>query len=354
MTIIVSKEGMKTQKIEKSYFERENYLQNYIHENPESIPVDEIEKNKRLFVVAREFSTESGPIDALAIDKDGDIYVVETKLYKNPDKRRVVAQALDYGASLWRHSDTNEFIDKINNEITLKFKISFGEKIKDFFAIEEEQVKPIIDAMKNNLQQGVIKFVILMDSVADNLKDLIFFINKNSQFDIYAVQMEYYQFEKYEIMIPKMFGNEIKKDVNISKPLNSNDRWDEEKFLEAVKNGLKGEDVTSLKLLYEFSKDTADDINWGAGKSGSINPKFLKICPRSLYSLYSDGTLRINFRYLDMNEYKEKFKKELEELGGFDISDEYQKTLSFNPIENWGPKVNDFIRIVKDLVGIKS
>ena len=68
-------------KIDRSEFEKEGYLQNYIHENPESIPVYEIEEDKKLFVVAREFPTESGPIDALAIDKDGDIYVVETKLY---------------------------------------------------------------------------------------------------------------------------------------------------------------------------------------------------------------------------------------------------------------------------------
>src|SRR3989339_2149125 len=135
MSIIISENGKNAKKIDRSEFEKEGYLQNYIHENPESIPVYEIEADKKLFVVAREFSTESGPIDALAIDKDGDIYVVETKLYKNPDKRTVVAQALDYGASLWRHSNYGEFINKINNEINNKFKISFEEKTKDFFSI---------------------------------------------------------------------------------------------------------------------------------------------------------------------------------------------------------------------------
>jgi len=135
----------------------------------------------------REFSTESGPIDALVIDKDGDIYVVETKLYKNPDKRTVVAQALDYGASLWWHSNFDEFIAEINSETEDKFKISFAEKIKDFFGADEEQVVLIIEAMKRNFQNGNIKFVILMDSVEDRLKDLIVYINQNSQFDIYAV-----------------------------------------------------------------------------------------------------------------------------------------------------------------------
>src|SRR4030042_166066 len=154
MSIIISQNGKNAQKVDKSDFEKEGYLQNYIHENPESIPVYEIEEDKKLFVVVREFSTESGPIDALAIDKDGDIYVVETKLYKNPDKRIVVAQALDYGASLWRHSDYNEFLASINNAINKKFQIGFEEKAKEFFNIDDEQIVTMLEAVRENLQQG--------------------------------------------------------------------------------------------------------------------------------------------------------------------------------------------------------
>lgn len=76
-------------------------MQNYIQENPEALPVYEIREDIRLFIIAREFPTKSGPIDALGIDKDGEVYIIETKLYKNPDKRLVVAQVLDYGAAVW-------------------------------------------------------------------------------------------------------------------------------------------------------------------------------------------------------------------------------------------------------------
>src|SRR3989339_1730841 len=131
MAIIISQDGKNAQKIDKSDFEKEGYLQNYIHENPESIPVYEIEEDKKLFVVAREFPTESGPIDALAIDKDGEIYIVETKLYKNPDKRTVVAQALDYGASLWRHlNDFDGFINTIDEEVHDKFGMGLKERVE--------------------------------------------------------------------------------------------------------------------------------------------------------------------------------------------------------------------------------
>jgi hypothetical protein len=68
----------------------------------------------RLLILAREFPTVSGPIDALGIDQDGNIYVIETKLAKNPDKRYVLAQVLDYGAALWRtYENGDEFIARL-------------------------------------------------------------------------------------------------------------------------------------------------------------------------------------------------------------------------------------------------
>jgi hypothetical protein len=299
MAIIISKNGKNAQKIDKSDFNKEGYLQNYIHENPESIPVYEIEEDKKLFVVAREFSTESGPIDAIAIDKDGDVYVVETKLYKNPDKRTVVAQALDYGASLWRHSDYGSFINAINNEISKKFKINFEEKVREFFNVDEGQAAVIFEAIKTNLQQGNIKFVILMDAIDERLKDLIVYINQNSQFDIYAVQMEYYKFESYEIIIPKLFGVEVKKSMSAA-TIGQRKIWDEQSFITQAREKLNN-DAEKLISLYNFFKLKADKIKWGTGNAnGSFAPIINKLCKTlSPFSFYSDGTIMTKFSWLD-------------------------------------------------------
>lgn len=299
MAIIISRDGKNAKKIDKEDFAKEGYLQNYIHENPESIPVYEIEEDKKLFVVAREFPTESGPIDALAIDKDGDIYVVETKLYKNPDKRTVVAQSLDYGASLWRHGNYEEFIKRINNEINKKFQISFEEKVKSFFDIDEDQTIVVLESIRINLREGNIKFVILMDAIDDRLKDLIVYVNQNSQFDIYAVQIEYYKFESYEIVIPKLFGVEVKK--NISTASSSQRRiWDEQSFIAQTKEKLD-KDAEKLINLYAFFKQTADKIRWGTGNSnGSFAPIINKLCKTiSPFSFYSDGNIMIKFNWLN-------------------------------------------------------
>ena len=260
MSIVISQNGKNARKIDKSPFANEDYLQEYIRENPDSIPVYEIEEDKKLFVIKREFSTGSGEFDALAIDKDGDIYVVETKLYKNADKRRVVAQALDYGASLWLHCPYDEFIVTVNNEMKKKFSISFEEKLIDFFGLDEEEIVSVLEAIKNNLQQGVIKFVILMDTIEDRLKDLIIYINKNSKFDIYAVQMEYYKFDKYEIMIPKLFGAEGKSEGPQST------RWTDQEFLTDAKDKINdGNNYKIFYELYEFITKNADVAVFGKG-----------------------------------------------------------------------------------------
>jgi hypothetical protein len=288
MSIIISQDGKNAKKIDKSEFEGEDYLQNYIHENPGSIPVYEIDEDKRLFVVKREFPTGSGPIDALAIDKDGEIYVVETKLYRNPDKRTVVAQAIDYGASLWRHCTYDEFMIIVNSEMNKKFSKSFEEKIKDFYDLDDEQIISILEAIKNNLQQGIIKFVILMDSIQDRLKDLIVYINQNSQFDIYAVQMEYYKFESYEIMIPKLFGMEVKKNVSGR----TSTEWSEGKFLADAREKIKDDNTyKTLCELYDFTKEKADVADFGKGsEGGSLTFKFRE--SRAKSGLVSVFTLR--------------------------------------------------------------
>lgn len=289
MSIIISQKGQVAQKLDRAEFEKEDYLQNYIHENPESIPVYEIEADKKLLVVAREFPTESGPIDALAIDKDGDLYIVETKLYKNPDKRTVVAQALDYGASLWKHlNDFAEFTKQIDEEIQNKFSKTLEEKAKDFFGIEDTVL--MLERMSTNLKEGNLKFVILMDSMDERLKDLIIYVNQNSQFDIYAVQLEYYKFHKYEIMIPKIFGVEVKK--NLKNSSNSKIIWSKEDFLLDAKKNDNGHSYKIISNLLEFSEKYADKITFGTGNNGIFSYKIKT--PQGegiLLSVYSSGEI---------------------------------------------------------------
>ena len=65
MSILISKNGKGAQILEKSSVDKEDFLQEYIHNNPEVIPIYEIQVDKKLYVAKREFPINSGPIDAL-------------------------------------------------------------------------------------------------------------------------------------------------------------------------------------------------------------------------------------------------------------------------------------------------
>ena len=348
MAIIISSNGEKAVKIEKSSFEKEDYLQQYIYENPESIPLYEIKEDIRLLILAREFPTNSGPIDAIGIDKYGELYIVETKMYANPDKRRVVAQSLDYGAALWKHSnDFNEFLKILDQHTQKVFKLRTTEKISEFFELETEDVDALIEKVRDNLNNGVFHFVVLMDKLDDRLKDLILYVNQNSQFDVYAVEFEYYKHDAYEIIIPKLFGTEVKKDIAISSSSTIRRKWTEELLLQDAKQKLSSEEYKGFEQIYTFSKRHASEIRLGTGAHGSFSPIFGTICERSLFTLSTDK-LTFNFEWT-AKEIVEIFKENLETIG-FSFSENYKESKPNVFAEEWLPKTDQFLNAIQDLL----
>jgi hypothetical protein len=278
MAIIISENGKNARRIDESQFGLEDKLQQYIYDNPDAIPLYDIDEDTRLFIAAREFTTKSGPIDALGFDANGNIYVVETKLYKNHDKRTVVAQALDYGASLWRHSvDFENFILQLDSHCQKQFGASFKEKYCEFFELEESTEN--FNDIRTNLAEGSIKFVVLMDRLHDALKDLVVFVNQNSKFDLYAVELEYYRHKSFEIIIPKLYGAEVKKDVTSASSRNNKPVWNQsnkDELIESLDNNFKvgvlGEAAyTGVKKLIQLYDDVA---NLTGGQSSYWHVKY--------------------------------------------------------------------------------
>jgi len=352
MPIIISQNGINAVKVDKSSFDKEDQLQQYIYDNPESIPLYDIKEDIRLLILAREFPTNSGPVDAVGIDQYGTIYIIETKLFKNPDKRTVVAQALDYGASIWKHSnDFNEFLAILNKHTQKKFNLSVNDKLKEFFGLGNEDLDTLLDNVKNNLSDGVLKFVVLMDSLNDKLKDLILYVNQNSQFDIYAVELEYYKHDTYEIIIPKLYGSEVKKDINVASSSSQRKSWNEESFIENAKQELSKDVYDATMRIYNFSKENADSINFGTGKlNASFSPVFNSLSEKSLFTVTTDGRLSFNLEWVhtDRPESAKWFKEELSKIG-FEIDNDYTRIRPSVMPEAWVGRVDGFVGILESL-----
>jgi len=301
MAIIISTNGKKAVKVDKSAFDQEHKLQEYIYENPESIPLYEIKEDIRLLILAREFPTNSGPIDAIGIDKDGELYIVETKLFKNPDKRYVIAQALDYGAALWKHStDFDEFLGILDQSTQKTFNLKMTEKIKEFFGITDEEVSQAIDRVRSNLNGGSFHFVILMDELDDRLKDLILYVNQNSQFDIYAVEFEYYKHENQEIIIPRIFGTEVKKDIKTAK--GSGKLWNWELFKQRL-GEFGEEEVTAAEKIIEWAGKNDIEIDWTKSQRGSFIPCFETEGKKGFYPFAVSGDAMVGWNAPHQGDY---------------------------------------------------
>jgi len=354
MSIIISQNGKNAKRIDPANFGKEDYLQQYIYENPESIPLYEIKEDIRLLILKREFPTDSGSIDALGIDKDGEIYLIETKLYKNPDKRLVVAQVLDYGASLWSNSlDFNQFISIIEGGVSKNFKTNLNDKLKQFFDLNEDGVNQLLDNVQRNLNDGKLKFVVLMDKLHDRLKDLILYINENSKFDIYAVELEYYKHDSFEILIPKLFGAEVKKDIGVASGRKS---WDETGFFEDAKKWLKPNEYEAVKNLYEFSKNISDEISFGTGATrASFMVKFHKVSQKSLYKVTAKGLVDFCFVWLNDTDkaifYRDKFKNLINKyIPQIKIPSDYKDRIVRVHISELIPEMDKFKKLVKETV----
>lgn len=267
MTIIVAGDES-VERVERVPFDDEKELQNYISANPEVIPLYETDENAEVMVVAKEIPCNSGAIDALGLDSEGRLYVIETKLGRNSDKRQVTAQALDYGAALWKH--TNDFLElqtQLDQRSREQFGAGFAERAKQHFDLSDEAFNGLVEDMRTRLAEGDFKFVILMDHIEERLKDLALYVNHYSQFDVFLVELAAYEYGDTEIIVPDLYGSEVKKQTSIANTVND---WDEDEFFEQAQNKISEEEVTALREVYEFVRSTGENSRWGQGKLASF------------------------------------------------------------------------------------
>ena len=302
MPIIVSRQGKNATKLERTPFKTEIELQSYLSENPNCIPLDQITEGAYLGELVREFPLSIGRVDALGFDNSGIIYIIETKLFNNTDKRKVVAQVIEYGAALWNDfSDPEEFLRKLET----RFKESgrkggLNEVLDEVCRKDNKDSDPdeLRNSIKRNCRDGAYRYIILMDTVPEHLRNLISFINEKSSFSVYAVEMGFYRYGEMEILIPYVHGAEVRK--SLVSPTSPRRQWDEASFLENVKKR-GGEDTVSIEDLLRFCKENCDGISWGTGKqTASFTPLIKSLHPTiSPLSIYSDGTILVKVSWLN-------------------------------------------------------
>jgi len=194
--------------IKPKSFEKEEILQEIVKNYPEIIPLEEIDENfDPILIVGREFPLEeAGSIDLLTIDVSGLITIIEFKLQKNTDIRKIVAQVIEYAANLWEmsydvldkkvqsffNSSRCEIKELKNKTLVQAVKWHFG-KTKKEAEDREFSSEEFIKNVSNNLQKGEFRLIIFCDNVDERTKRSVEYLNNLSNFDFYCVSTDAFE-----------------------------------------------------------------------------------------------------------------------------------------------------------------
>ena len=356
MTIIVSKNGKKFEKIENTDFILEDKLQALVHENEIMKKIKfSPDEDLTLLTLAREFSTTSGPIDVIAIDTEGDIYIIETKLKKNTDRREILAQIIDYAGAMWdEFIDFNKFEEKLKDNTSFSAK-SISELIRnsDFEIRADLDIDKIIENMKQNFEHGSFKFVTVWDKREPKLTNAIKYLNEKAQLTVYAVTFEYYKDDGLEILIPSVYGREAEKRSIVK---GKRMKWTIDTIHEEFKKNLTSNEYSAFEKLERFLNENADEpLKIGTGAHGSIGPVFKKLCPdefpRSFLTLYGDGKMTINYAWLK-DEYRKNIAEKFSENP--DLKIDFNEDLStayprYNR-DQWSKNIDSIIDTIREFL----
>lgn len=197
------------------------------------IPVEEISdgEDKSIKAWRTEFPLEDfGSIDILGVGDGGGIYLIETKLFQNEDKRKVIAQVLDYSTGLWKHYGYS--LDR------------FLEKLKENGRGEIPEDEDFYENLRQNLRNANYKVLIAMDKVTIQVKNLIEFLNKHTDLKFLALEVKRFVGSGLQIILPYIYGEEITREP----PPPSPPPWPPEKLKPEI------DKISDLKLRERLIK----------------------------------------------------------------------------------------------------
>jgi len=306
MKILVRSKGSKEWKFAESVRTKaESELQRLLVESPSLIMIDEIREGVSPLIFAlSEFGLPgSGATDIPAFSSEGDVAIIECKLAANPEsKRKVIGQILEYAAYLWHmgYEEIDSRIKKSNGK-------SLSELVEESVAAgwDEELFR---NGVKKSLDSGSFVLVIVVDEINEELRRIIRYVNECSQsaFSLHALEMNRFQADKTEVLVPHVYGISAKPPAGERK-----EKWTEEKFFDDLGKRNSPNTVKIAQVVYKWSLDTADRIWFGTGaKIGSFTFHYLKEGKTiSVFTIYSDGKLMINYGWLSRKLPSETLEK---------------------------------------------
>ncbi len=177
----------------------EAWLQRLIMLQPRLIPVSHIEPTfSDLVPICRELPMRAGFVDNVFVTPNGNIVLVECKLWRNPEARRkVIAQIIDYASELatWSY-------EKLDSAVKLAASLDRHETAssRGIFemvstAVGEIEEAAFHDAVSRNLRLGQFLLLIVGDGIQEGIQTMAEYLQKYAglHFTLSLVEMALFE-----------------------------------------------------------------------------------------------------------------------------------------------------------------
>lgn len=340
-----------------------NYIRDLIYQTPDLVCSKDANSGEPDLKVCIKMLSSNGTEDnnsLVGIDASGKISIIECKIPQDPSSRReVIGQALEYAAILWEM--TYDELDKIVIELEGK---PLEEIMKEKLQTDSWPVEEFKKSVNRALNKGDFRLIIATPGMNEELERTIKFLNVRGpfSFEIYMLELQYFSNEETEIVVPKLINlakQESKagdvilsaKSSAISKPTFANSNKSttssglpepniaapkvipkqepenhnppeqpiqkEDLFFVRCHENTNEVILGLIKKLYEFSKETADDIIWwGSGGAGAFN-FVLTEDALTVFIVDANGKIMFNFSEWQREpSYRDLLPQFLEKLKG--------------------------------------
>lgn len=168
----------------------ERWLQDLVHRHPQCLPMEQVEPGLgRLVPVCLELPLRAGSVDNLMVTPEGNLVIVEVKLWRNPEARRqVVAQALDYATAMFE-------LDYEGLQAAVRKAEFVGSEapgclydlVDGADALPEEV---FVDRVNRNLKDGRIVVLIVGDGIRSGMESLVSGLQAHASFHFTVALVE--------------------------------------------------------------------------------------------------------------------------------------------------------------------
>jgi hypothetical protein len=202
--------------VAESALPAEANLHDALAANPKLLPAEDLGLG-RMVVIGRESSLASGYADLILADDLGQVCLVEVKKEGNPDTRQVVAQLLDYAASLWGRT-----LDEVTDTVVRPYLRHLGEDdsitLEDFMTVsfaresagDESDVANVDLIIRNlavTLERGTFTLVVAAPQIPAGVERALEYLNARG-LKLYALEVDYFrrqlEHEQVECFVPRL------------------------------------------------------------------------------------------------------------------------------------------------------